>query len=152
MADLVMAAPLEFRHPTPNRADEFTVDTSTAQKIYRGQPVIIDPSVDTINLRGWVAATTLVLGTDVFIGIAQHDISVQAGDLESITKLKVITHGEIGLKMPGFTDADIGKFVSFSDNNTLVVAAAATNRLPCGRIRRVANGFVYVELTGPTVI
>jgi hypothetical protein len=45
------------------------LDSSSAQTVYKGQPMIIDQSADTVNLRGFVDAT-VVDPSDVFIGIA----------------------------------------------------------------------------------
>lgn len=127
------------------------MDSSSANTIYKGQPVILDKSADTTKVRGWVAATTLVTATDVFIGIAAEGKAVASGDLETV-EIEVITDGEVGFKSSSFTDADIGKTVTFSDSGTLAAAAEAADACTCGTITRVADGYVYVELSGRHIV
>ncbi len=154
MADLTRNAPLRFRFPNHLEMQRFTLDNSAAQTIYRGQPIIVDASADTANVRGWLAATTLVTAADKFIGIANEPTTVATTDVEAENEIEVITAGEVGFKSASFTDADIGTFVGFSDSGTLVssVAVGAANRCPCGVITRVVDGYVYVRLTSPNVL
>ena len=151
MANLSKDAPLRIRRPGMLLTENYLMDSSAANTIYKGQPVILDKSADTTKVRGWVAATTLVTATDVFIGIAAEGKAVASGDLE-IVEIEVITDGEVGFKTSSFTDADIGKTVTFSDSGTLAVAAEAADACTCGTITRVADGYVYVELSGRHII
>ena len=138
---------LSNRRPATLFTERFNVDTSVARTIYRGQPVILDKSVDTVNIVGWVAAVTLVTAVDVFIGIANENITVAAGDLEVTKEIDVITDGEVGFQSAAFTDADVGKTVVFTDSGTLAVGTGSATQCTAGKIARVANGYVYVQLT-----
>lgn len=153
MADLTRDVPLRFRYPTQLKNEKWVVDNSTAQTIFRGQPVFLDASIDTVNVRGWVAATTLVVATDIVIGIANERKNVKTTDIETDNEIEVITAGEVGFLTSAFTDADVGKNIAFSDSGTLVAAASATNRLSIGTLVRVVDGYAFVELAGkPTFV
>lgn len=147
MADLTQGRDLSNRRPTTLFTEHWNIDTSVARTIYRGQPVILDKSVDTVNIVGWVAAVTLVTAVDVFIGIANETITVAAGDLEATKEIDVITDGEVGFQSAAFTDADVGKTVVFTDSGTLAVGTGSATQCTAGKIARVANGYVYVQLT-----
>lgn len=147
MADLIQGRDLSNRRPTTLFTERWNVDTSVARTIYRGQPVILDKSVDTVNIVGWVAAVTLVTAVDVFVGIANETITVAAGDLEATKEIDVITDGEVGFQSAAFTDADVGKTVVFTDSGTLAVGTGSATQCTAGKITRVANGYVYVQLT-----
>ena len=147
MAELTQGRDLSNRRPSALFTERFNVDTSVARTIYRGQPVILDKSVDTVNIVGWVAAVTLVTGVDIFIGIANENITVAAGDLEVTKEIDVITDGEVGFQSAAFTDADVGKTVVFTDSGTLAVGTGSATQCTAGKIARVANGYVYVQLT-----
>ena len=147
MAELTQGRDLSNRRPSALFTERFNVDTSVARSIYRGQPVIQDKSVDTVNIVGWVAAVTLVTGVDIFIGIANENITVAAGDLEVTKEIDVITDGEVGFQSAAFTDADVGKTVVFTDSGTLAVGTGSATQCTAGKITRVANGYVYVQLT-----
>lgn len=156
MADLTRNAPLRFRFPTLLKMERFTLDNSAAQTVYRGQPMVLDVSADTVNPRAWVAATTLVgsVSPDKFVGIANEPANVLTTDLEAANEIQIITGGEVGFKSTVFTDADLGRVVGFSDSGTLVatVAGGAANRCPIGILTRVVDGYAYVELNAPTIL
>lgn len=147
MADLIQGRDLSNRRPATLFTERWNVDTSVARTIYRGQPVILDKSVDTVNIVGWVAAVALVTAVDVFVGIANETITVAAGDLEATKEIDVITDGEVGFQSAAFTDADVGKTVVFTDSGTLAVGTGSATQCTAGKITRVANGYVYVQLT-----
>lgn len=67
MADLTANASL--RTMGESYTEEWVLDNSAAQTVYKGQPMIIDQSEDTVYLRGFVDAT-VVAATDIFVGIA----------------------------------------------------------------------------------
>lgn len=148
MADLSRDIQLRFRYPAQLKLERFALDNSAAQTIYRGQPMIIDASADTVNPRGWLGATTLVTGNDIVIGIANEPKTVRTTDIELDNEIEIITAGEVGFPSAVFTDADVGKAIAFSDSGTLIAAAQAANRCPIGRLTRVVDGFAYIELTG----
>lgn len=152
MADLTRnAAPLRFRTEKPF-IERWTLDNSAAQTIFYGQPMIIDVSADTVNARGWLDATTLVTATDVFIGIANEPKVVLTTDVEGDNEIEVITHGEVGIKSTVFTDADVGKTVIFTDSATLALGVESASQLEIGKINRVVDGYVYIELNAPKVM
>lgn len=151
MANLSRNAPLRFRDDNVRR-ELWTLDNSAAQTIYRGHPMIIDASADTVNARGWLAATTLVSAADVFLGIADEPKVVLTTDVEGDNEIMIITGGEVGFKSAVFTDADVGAAVSMTDSGTLSGDAAAADTLPIGTLVRVVDGYAYVRLATPTIV
>ena len=148
MANLTQGRDLSQRRPTTLFTERFNVDTSVARTIYRGGPVILDKSVDTVNIVDWTSAVTLVTAVDLFVCIANETITVAAGDLEATKEIDVITDGEVGFPNAySFTDADIGKTVVFTDSATLAVGTGSATQCTAGKITRVTNGYVYVQLT-----
>jgi hypothetical protein len=150
MANLTKDQPLRWRD-TGLFIERFVCDNSTAQTIYRGQPVIIDASADTVNVRGWVSTITLVTGNDIFVGIANEHKVVNTSDVEATNEIEVITKGEIGIKSAVFTDADIGKTVSMTDSGTLVAGVWTASQLQIGKLRRVEDGYAFIELAAPVI-
>jgi hypothetical protein len=148
MADLVANAPIRLMPGAKIVSQRFVLDTSTAQTIYKGQPMIIDQSVDTLNVRGYVDAT-VVDPTDVFVGIAAESKSVALGDPET-TEIEVYVGPTIvGLKSAVYTEADLGKTVYMSDSSTL--SATAADNPQTGKLNRVLDGYAYTELTAPQI-
>ncbi len=146
MADLTANAPLRFMGEVVT--EKFTLDTSAAQTLYVGQPMIIDQSEDTLNPRGFVDAT-VVAPADVFVGILAEAASVGAGDTEN-TKVEIYVGPTIvGFKSTVFDDADIGKTVYMSDSATLSETPGDNPQI--GKLRRVLNGYAFVELTAPQI-
>lgn len=148
MADLSANAPI--RVFGQEFTEEFTLDNSAAQTIYKGQPMIIDQSEDTVNLRGFIDATT-VAATDIFCGIsAEGVISVKTTDTEGDNKVKVwVWPTIVGFKSAVFTDADLGDTVYMSDSATLSATAADNPML--GKLHRVLDGYAYVQISSPTI-
>jgi hypothetical protein len=149
MADLTSNASLRILGDL--HALKFFLDTSAAQHIYKGQPLIIDASVDTTRVCGYVDAT-VVDPADVFVGIAQHEIVVAAGDTEDVeasSVLAAVGPSIEGFKSTVFTMADIGKAVYMSDSGTLSVTAADNPYI--GKLKYVFGGYCYVELTAPQI-
>ena len=146
MADLSANAYLqilgnEVRH-------KYFIDTSTAQHFYRGQPVLIDQSADTVNVTPYVDGLT-VAPTDVCVGIAAEEKITASGDPET-TELEVITyHSIVGFPSAVFDNADLGKIVYMSDSATLSETAADNPQL--GTLYAVENGFAFVQLTTPQI-
>jgi hypothetical protein len=146
MADLTANAHLRFKG-TPV-AERFNLDTSTAQTLYRGQPVMIDVSVDTENARGYVDAT-VVAPADVILGIAAEGKQVAQGDLETKEIEVYVAPTWVGFKSSVFTsNDDIGKTVYMSDSGTLADMVYADNP-EIGILRKIEDGYCYVELTTP---
>jgi hypothetical protein len=150
MADLTAAAPLRFHNLEQCHIRQWVLDTSAAQSVYRGQPIIIDQSEDTVYVRGFVTAT-VVATTDIFVGIALENKSVLIGATES-TKIEVLMHGLVGFKSTVYTDADVGDTVYMSDSATL--SATNSQNPMLGALAFVEDGYAYVMInpTGaPTI-
>ncbi len=146
MADLTNDAYLEV---VPDaRSEQLLMDTSAAQTIYKGCPVIIDQSVDTLHVRT-AAGVTVAVG-DVFVGIAAGEVEVDAGDAET-TRVELYTDGTIvGFKSAVFSNADMGKAVFMSDTATLTAAAGTYPEI--GNLYLVKDGMAYVKINAPFVI
>lgn len=146
MADLTANAYLETRGVP--KTEKFYLDTSAAQHVYKGQPMILDASEDTVNVRAYVDAT-VVAATDVFVGIAAEEKIVAAGDPET-TEIEVYTNdAEIGFKSTVFDNDDMGKTVYMSDSGTLSETAADNPQI--GVFIKDEGGLNYVRLTAPQI-
>lgn len=148
MADLTANAPI--RVFGQEFTEEFVLDNSAAQTIYKGQPMIIDQSEDTVYLRGFVDAT-VVAATDIFAGIAaEGPVAVATTDTETANKIKLwVWPTIVGFKSAVFTDADLGDTVYMSDSATLSATAADNPML--GKLHRVLDGYAYVQISSPTI-
>lgn len=149
MANLSAAAPLRFIG-APN-SEKFHVDSAAARTIYKGEPVIINASLDTVNVVSQ-AVEALVDG-DVFVGIAAENFTNAAGDSETgpASWVEVYTNGSIvGFKSTVFTEADLGKTVYMSDTGTLSASNGAYAKI--GRLHRVLDGYAFVEIQAPAVL
>ncbi len=125
------------------------LDSSAAQHPYRGSPMIIDQSEDTVNPRAYVDAT-VVAATDVFLGIAAEEKSVASADVEANSRIQVIVGPTIvGFKSAVYTNADLGATVYMSDSGTLSATAADNPQI--GKLHRVEDGYAFVELVTPQV-
>jgi len=128
--------------------EKWILDTSAAQTIYKGQPMILDISEDTVYVRGFVDATT-VAADDIFIGFAAEGASVAIGAAET-TEIEIYVWPTI-LGIPGstFTDADVGDTMYMSDSKTL--SATAADNPQVGKLHRVKDGFQYVQVISPQI-
>jgi hypothetical protein len=147
MADLTADSPLRIWGQAETQ--KWVLDSSAAQTIYKGQPMIIDQSEDTVNLRGFVDATT-VAATDIFVGIAAEGMSVLIGAAEADHVLTVYVEPTV-VGFPGavFTNADVGDTMYMSDSGTL--SATPDDNPMIGKLIRVADGYQYVRLSSPTI-
>lgn len=151
MADLTAAAPLRFPDLGKCHIRRWVLDNSAAQSVYKGQPMIIDQSEDTVYLRGFVDAT-VVAATDIFVGIALEDKAVATTDTETDNKISVLISGLCGFKSAVYTNADVGDTVYMSDSATL--SATVGDNPQIGTLEYVEDGFAYVMInpTGaPTI-
>jgi len=148
MADLTANAPIRILGQ--EFTEEFTLDNSAAQTIYKGQPMIIDQSEDTVYLRGFVDAT-VVAATDIFAGIAaEGPKAVATTDTETANTIKLwVWPTIVGFKSTVYTDADLGDTVYMSDSATLSATAADNPML--GKLHRVLDGYAYVQISSPTI-
>jgi hypothetical protein len=148
MPDLTANAPIRILGQ--EFTEEFVLDNSAAQTIYKGQPMIIDQSEDTVYLRGFVDATT-VAATDIFCGIAaEGPVAVATTDTEVNNKIKMwVWPTIVGFKSTVYTDADLGDTVYMSDSATLSATAADNPTL--GKLHRVMDGYAFVQISSPTI-
>ena len=146
MADLTKDAPLRIWGAPVT--EKWALDSSAAQTVYKGQPMIIDQSEDTVNLRGFVDATT-VAATDIFVGIAAEGAEVGAGDAETKEIEVYVEPSIVGFAGSVFTNADVGDTIYMSDSGTL--SATAADNPMIGKLVRVKDGFQYVRLSSPTI-
>ena len=148
MADLTKNAPIRILGE--GYTEEWVLDNSAAQTVYKGQPCIIDQSADTVYLRGFVDALT-VAATDIFVGIAaEGPIAVATTDTETDNKIKVWVEPTIvGFKSAVYTNADVGDTVYMSDSATL--SATPDDNPVLGKLVQVLDGFAYVRLSSPTI-
>ena len=148
MADLTANAPIRILGQ--EFTEEFVLDNSAAQSIYKGQPMIIDQSEDTVYLRGYVDAT-VVAAADIFCGIAaEGPVAVATTDTETDNKLKLwVWPTIVGFKSAVFTDADLGDPVYMSDSATL--SATAADNPVLGKLHRVMDGYAFVQISSPTI-
>lgn len=146
MADLTANQYLRLKGEA--KSERWILDTSGAQTIYKGQPMIIDQDVDDQNARGYVDAT-VVAATDVFLGIAAEGKSVASGATEN-TEIEIyVSPTIVGFPSAVFDNADLGKTVYMSDSGVLSETAADNPQI--GKLVKVEDGFAYVELTGPQI-
>lgn len=147
MADLTADAPLRVWGEA--YTDIWVLDNSAAQTIYRGQPMILDVSEDTVYPRGFVDATT-VAATDIFVGIAKEGATVATTDTETDNEIEMFVWPTIlGFKSSVYTDADVGDTVYMSDSGTL--SATAADNPEIGTLWRVVDGYCYVKLDTPNI-
>ena len=148
MADLTADAPLRFWGENVE-TELWGVDSSTAQTIFKGQPIILDISVDTLFVTPYIDAL-VVAADDIFIGVAAEAMSQDSGDTEADERLMIYVDGTIlGFKSSVFTDADVGDTVYMSDSGVLSATAADNPQL--GKLHRVLDGYAYVQLVTPTI-
>lgn len=149
MADLTADAPLRIYNTKLAQTERWGVDSSAAQTIYKGQPMIIDQSADTVYLTPFVDAV-VVAATDIFIGIAAEGMSQASGATEGEELLEVYVWPTIlGFQSSVYTDADVGDTVYMSDSGTL--SATAADNPEIGKLHRVFDGYAYVQLISPQI-
>ena len=146
MADLTSDA--NIRLLGESKSEKFHMDTSVGQTIYKGQPVMIDQSVDTLNAVGYVDGVA-VATTDVILGIAAEGKSVATGAVET-TEIEVyVWPSIIGFRSAVFDNADLGKTVYMSDSGTLSETSLANAQI--GVLHKVEDGYCYVKLNTPLI-
>lgn len=149
MADLTADAPLRLWPGATISSERWVLDNSTAQTVYKGQPMILDITADTIYPRGFVDAT-VVAADDIFIGIAVEGKVVATADTETDNEIEIYVNSTIvGFKSSVYTDADVGDTVYMSDSDTLSSTVGDNPEL--GRLHRVVDGYAYVLLITPNI-
>ena len=147
MADLTADA--DIRLKGEGKTERFVMDTSAAQTIYKGQPVMIDQTTDTIYVVGYVDGID-VAPTDVFMGIAAEKKSVTLAATE-VTEIDCYVWPSIvGFKSTVFTlTSKLGATIYMSDSGTLSVTAA--DNVQIGTLFKIDDGYCYVKLSAPQV-
>lgn len=147
MTDLSANAPLRFEKEIQKR--RVTLDSSSAQTVYYGSPIIVDQSGDTAHAVAWTSSITLA-ATDVFLGIALEAKSVASGDAETAYIDIAGYDTVVGFKSAVFSDyADLGKTVYMDDS--AVLTATNTGNLKIGKLVDVRDGWAFVKLSAPQI-
>jgi hypothetical protein len=159
MADLTADVALRFRYDKALFIEKWVCDNSANATIYRGNPMIIDNSADTLYVRPFLSTVTLQnAGRDIFVGIALEGKTVKTTDTETDNVIEVAGPGSIvgfPSSMHSLTDANVGVAVGFNANNgtvSAVVIAGAADKCPMGWLYRVENGYAYVKLQDSPVL
>jgi hypothetical protein len=147
MADLTRDAYIQIMGDK-HAVSAWVLDTSGAQHIYKGQPLLLNSSGDPENLVAFVDAVT-VAATDVFAGIANEEKIVAAADPETTAVEVLVGPTIVGFKDSALTNADIGKTIYMSDSGTLSETAADNPQI--GKLVLVKDGFAYVQLSAPQI-
>jgi hypothetical protein len=146
MTDLSADAPIRFLGESTS--EKFVVDTAYAVTIYKGQPMIIDQSSDSLHAMPFLTAR-VVAPADVCLGIAAEGKVIAAGDPETFELEIYVAPTCVGFKSAVFDNADLGKTVYMSDSGTLSETAADNPQI--GKLVKVEDGYAYVELTTPQI-
>jgi hypothetical protein len=145
MADLSKSAPLRF-NSNDVIVRKWILDNSAAQTVYKGQPMIIDVSEDTVYARVYKDSVTLVDATDVFLGVALEPKSVATTDTETDNEIEILLTGLVGFKNSSLTDADAGKVISMADSGTIAAAEGDATHLEIGRLVYCEDGYAFVMI------
>jgi hypothetical protein len=149
MADLTADAYIKIEGGAKNAVTEkWVLTTSSAQTIYKGQPMYLDISADTVYVLGFLDAQT-VAADDIFIGIAYEGKTVASGATENTEITILIEPTIVGFPGSVFTDADVGDTMYMSDSATL--SATAGDNPEIGKLKRVRDGYQYVRLVSPKI-
>ena len=147
MADLSANAPLRFKGDIVSQ--RWVLDNSAATHPYKGGPMILDISLDTVYVRAFIDGTD-VAADDIFIGIALEEVSVATGDTETDNKINIaIQPSVVGFQSTVYTDADVGDTVYMSDSGTL--SSEGSDNPVIGKLIRVEDGYAYIRLSSPTI-
>lgn len=147
MTDLTQNAALRFLAESFTEIFDVSVDVYP-QQIWKGAPLIIDQSADAeavITAEGVTA-----LDGDVFVGIAAHQVTVNAGDLSEPKVEAYVWPSIVGFPNSALTNADLGKDIWMSDTGTLSETPGAYPRI--GTLFKVENGYAYVAISGPAIL
>jgi len=147
MADLTYDANIRIKGVA--HTEIFTCDSSAAQTIYLGQPLIFN-ATDTVNAVAYVNSVN-VAATDVFIGIAAEGKTVAAAAKESDQTIEVYVGPTIvGFKSTVYTTNDkLGSTVYMSDSGTL--SATNSDNPQIGTLFLIQDGYCYVKLSAPQI-
>jgi hypothetical protein len=149
MADLTLDANLRFKGQA--YTETFTLDTSAAQVVYRGAPIMIVALGDTMHAIFYQDSVN-VAAADVCLGIAAEHKVVATTDDEDYANIAVYVWPTIiGIKnitVP-LTNADIGKEIYMSDSATL--SETVGDNVWLGKLFKVEDDYCYVQLRCPVI-
>jgi len=131
----------------------FTLNSSAAQTIYKGQPIVLG-ALDTVNGHRFVAAADPTFNNDdVFIGIAAEGKTVVAGSVEAKQTIELYVGPTIlGFKSTVFTTlSQLGLGVYMTDSGTLALVAGAAGVPWIGSLWMIEDGYCYVKLSAPQI-
>jgi hypothetical protein len=131
----------------------FTLDSSAAQTIYKGQPIMLG-CTDTVNGVGFIAVDNPeVDATDVFIGIAAEGKTVVAASVEANQTIELYVGPTIlGFKSSVFTTlSQLGLGVYMTDSGTLALVASVDDAVWIGTLWVIEDGYCYVKLSAPQI-
>jgi len=135
MADLTANASLRILGEL--KTEKFALDSSAAQHPYKGSPMILDLSEDTLLPRAFLDATVV------------EEETVEASATENQFIEIAVGPTIVGFKSTVFDNADLGKTVYMSDSGTLSETAADNPQI--GKLHIVRDGYAFVELTAPQI-
>ena len=140
-----------FRVHGKEYTNKFVMDSSAAQTWYRGEALIIDQSVDTVNVTPVHDIThPVVASTDVFMGIAMEGGTFPISTAENLEKAGVEAWVEptvLGFKNnTSITNTSAGLGAYLSEGNQIVLVASVADIPFIGQIQFVDDGFVYIKL------
>ena len=152
MANATSDQPLRFIGEV--YTEKFHHDNAAARTVYKGEPLIINQTVDTLLVQVWHDGTGegVVAATDIFVGIAAEGKSIATTDSEAGEATLVEAYVQptiVGFKSTVFTNASMGSPVYMSDTTTLSTTAADNPVI--GKVHRVEGGYVYVRLVSPAI-
>jgi len=147
MADLTKDASIAVFGEEYTR--KMILDTSIARIVFKGEPIVIDQSADTVNVAQQDSTVALVDG-DVFMGIAAEGVTVAAGDAETLAESGIDVYVEptiVGFISTVLTNANCGDTIYMSDTATLATANGTYAKI--GKLDHVAEGRAWVRLVSP---
>lgn len=136
------------------KTEKLHCSNAVAQTIYKGEPMLINQSVDTTCVTVWHDGTGEgeVASTDAFVGIAAEGKTVATTDSETTPDSLIEVYVQptiLGFKSTVFTNAKLGATVYMSDTGTLSTTAADNPQI--GVLHRVEDGYNFVRLTAPQI-
>ena len=147
--DLARDADLRFKGQA--YTETFTLDTSAAQVVYRGAPLMIIATGDTMHAIFYQDSIN-VAAADVCLGIAAEHKEVTTAMDEDKAEIAVYVWptiiGLVNIAVP-LTNADIGKEMYMSGSGTLNETVGDNAWL--GKLFKVEDGYCYIQLRNPVI-
>jgi hypothetical protein len=132
------------------KSEMFTVDSAAASQIWKGEALVLNIGAgDTLNVVG--AGVLVLADADVFVGIAAESKYTKLGDRETDALIEAYVYPSIiGFPTSTIVGGDTGKVAYMSDTGTVSLANGTFPRI--GKIHKVEDGYVYVEIESPKVL